>query len=91
MQADRAHRLEISDAEDDLSGVADEGLTWRVSKAAEARHFAARGAQDTKGDSVLAPNGIELDKDELDAPESCMTQSTFRGGGGEITTKKRFS
>lgn len=81
LQADRAHRLEISDAEDDLSGVADEGLTWRVSKAAEARHFAARGAQDTKGDSVLAPNGIELDKDELDRARKLHDSIDFSRGG----------
>ena len=66
LQADRAHRLEIRDAEDDLTGVADEGLTWRVSKAAEAVHSAARGPQEAKGNSVIAPNGIELNREELD-------------------------
>ncbi|MCF8485841.1 MAG: DNA primase [Rhodobacteraceae bacterium] len=81
LQADRAHRLEISDAEDDLTGVADEGLTWRVSKAAEARHSAARGPQDTKGDSVLAPNGIELDRDELDRARKLHDSIDFSRGG----------
>ena len=81
LQAERAHRLEIADAEDDLSGMADEGLTWRLSKAAEARHVAARGAQDTKADSILAPNGIELDKDELDRARKLHDSIDFSRGG----------
>ena len=81
LQADRAHRLEIADAEDDVTGVADEGLTWRVSKAAEARHSAARGPQDAKGDSVIAPNGVELDRDELNRARSLHDSIDFTRGG----------
>ena len=81
LQADRAHRLEIADAEDDVTGVADEGLTWRVSKAAEARHSAARGPQDAKGESVIAPNGIELDRDELNRARSLHDSIDFTRGG----------
>ncbi len=40
LAARRAARREIEDAVHDLSGIADEGLTWRLSKAAEARHRA---------------------------------------------------
>ncbi|NEX47848.1 DNA primase [Pseudotabrizicola algicola] len=81
LQADRAHRLEIADAEDDVTGVADEGLTWRVSKAAEARHSAARGPQDAKGESVIAPNGVELDRDELTRARSLHDSIDFSRGG----------
>lgn len=81
LQADRAHHLEIQDAEDDLEGVADEGLTWRLSKAAEARHSAARGPQDSKGDSVLAPNGVELDREELDRARRLHDSIDFTRGG----------
>ncbi|WP_103332888.1 DNA primase [Pseudotabrizicola formosa] len=81
LQADRAHRLEIAEAEDDVTGVADEGLTWRVSKAAEARHSAARGPQDAKGESVIAPNGIELDRDELNRARSLHDSIDFTRGG----------
>ncbi|MFN3845522.1 MAG: DNA primase [Paracoccaceae bacterium] len=81
LQADRAHRLEIADAEDDVTGVADEGLTWRVSKAAEARNAAARGPQDAKGESVIAPNGIELDRDELNRARSLHDSIDFSRGG----------
>ena len=81
LQADRAHRLEIHEAETDLEGIADEGLTWRVSKATEARHSAARGPQDTKGDSILAPNGIELDREELDRARRLHDSIDFTRGG----------
>jgi DNA primase len=81
LQTDRAHRLEIADAEDDVSGVADEGLTWRVTKAAEARQSAARGPQDAKGDSVIAPNGVELDRDELMRARSLHDSIDFSRGG----------
>jgi DNA primase len=81
LQADRAHRLEIREAEDDLSGVADEGLTWRLTKSAEAIHAAARGPQDSRGDMVVAPNGVELDKDELDRARKLHESIDFTRGG----------
>ncbi len=40
LDACRGARREIEDAVQDLSGVADEGLTWRLSQAAAARHRA---------------------------------------------------
>jgi DNA primase len=40
LDARRGARREIEDAVEDLSGVADEGLTWRLSQAAAARHRA---------------------------------------------------
>ena len=84
--ADRAHRLEIADAEDDLSGVADEGVTWRLSKAAEAIQIAARGTQEAKADSVVAPNGVELNREELDRARQVHNSIDFsRGGKGGRT------
>jgi DNA primase len=40
LDARRGARREIEDAVEDLSGIADEGLTWRLSQAAAARHRA---------------------------------------------------
>ena len=37
---------EIEEAMEDLTGLADEGLTWRLSRAAEARHRAERSQLD---------------------------------------------
>ena len=46
LEARRGARSEIEDAVEDMSGLADEGLTWRLSQAAEARHRADRSKLD---------------------------------------------
>ncbi len=50
LEARRAARREIEDAVEDLSGLADEGLTWRLTKATEARHRADHPARDDAAD-----------------------------------------
>ena len=40
LDARRGAEREIADAVEDMSGLADEGLTWRLSQAADARHRA---------------------------------------------------
>ena len=44
LEARRGARREIEDAMEDFDGLPDEGLTWRLSKAAEARHRSEHGA-----------------------------------------------
>jgi len=44
LQASRGSQMEISDAMDDMTGLVDEGLTWRLGQAAEARNKAQRSA-----------------------------------------------
>ena len=65
LQAERGRRREIEEAALDIEGVVDEGLTWRIAKANEARAEAHRGPQDKTGDAVISPNGVALDKEEL--------------------------
>jgi DNA primase len=50
LSAHRGARREIEDAVEDLSGVADEGLTWRLSQAALARHRADNPAREDAAD-----------------------------------------
>lgn len=50
LQVRRATRQEIEEAMHDLTGLADEGLTWRLSQAAEARHRAERSQLDEHAD-----------------------------------------
>ena len=48
------------------SGVADEGVTWRLSQAAEAADSANRSTQkEGSGDFVTADNGVKMEKDEV--------------------------
>jgi DNA primase len=42
LEARRGARREIADAMEDMNGLPDEGLTWRLSQAAEARHRSER-------------------------------------------------
>ncbi|MGP3697483.1 DNA primase [Rhodobacter sp. NSM] len=50
LEARRGARQEIEDAVEDLAGLVDEGLTWRLSQAAEARHRAERARLDDSSD-----------------------------------------
>ncbi|MDP3194897.1 DNA primase [Tabrizicola sp.] len=43
LEARRGARREIEDAMEDMDGLPDEGLTWRLSQAAEARHRSEKG------------------------------------------------
>ncbi len=52
LEARRGIQREVADAVEDLQGVADEGLTWRVGQAAEARNAANRSEMDDKGDGA---------------------------------------
>jgi len=81
LQADRVHRRELAEAEEDVGHLADEGLTWRVTKATEARATAARGPQDQKSEAIIASNGIELDREELDRARRLHAQIDFTRGG----------
>lgn len=40
LRCERSLRKEIEEAEDDMTGLVDEGLTWRILQATEARHLA---------------------------------------------------
>lgn len=50
LDAGRGVRKEIEDAVEDLEGIADEGLTWRLGRAAEAVHRAGRSKLDDAKD-----------------------------------------
>ncbi len=82
LEANRAHRAELIEAEEDLDGLADEGTTFRLSRATAARQSAARGApKEQKGEAVIAPNGVELDREELDRARRLHDQIDFTRGG----------
>lgn len=80
LQTDRAHRAELAEAEQDVTGLADEGLTWRLTKASEARARASRGPKEQKGETVIAPNGVELDREELDRARKLLDSIDFSKG-----------
>ena len=50
LSAVRGSRREIEDAVEDLSALPDEGITWRLGRAAEARHRADRAVKEDSAD-----------------------------------------
>jgi DNA primase len=50
LEARRGARREIEDAMEDMDGLPDEGLTWRLSQAAEARHRSDKSGQNDSSD-----------------------------------------
>jgi len=66
LRTERGRRREIREAEEDISGIADEGVTWRLKQANEARFSAAKGPQAVKGEGFVAENGVEMNRDELE-------------------------
>ena len=50
LDAQRGARREIEDAVEDLGGLTDQGITWRLSKAAEARHRSEKPDRDDATD-----------------------------------------
>ena len=67
LMAARGAESEIAEAMQELTGLADEGLTWRLSQAAEARNRAGRSDTEDKGNYDLAPNGARMAREERDA------------------------
>lgn len=50
LDADRRSRIALEEAEEDMSGLVDEGLTWRLGQASAARHNASRSKLDDDSD-----------------------------------------
>ena len=80
LSAERGRRREIAEAEQDITGVVDEGLTWRIARANEARQQAHRGPQDKTGESIISPNGVALDKEELERARQVFDSIRFDKG-----------
>ncbi len=58
---------ELAEAEEDLHGLADEAVTWRLRQAAEARNRAIRSENEDKATYDVGDNGARLNRDERDA------------------------
>ena len=64
LAAKRGAELEILEAGRDLSGGADEGVTWRLGQAAEARDKAVRSHTEDKTEYHVSDSGALLKRDE---------------------------
>ncbi|MEP2533395.1 DNA primase [Shimia sp.] len=81
LKTERGLTAEIAEAEEDLLGVADEAVTWRLSQAAEARNNAMRSRHEDAGDYEVGANGAPIDKDERAALDALTEKIDFTRGG----------
>jgi DNA primase len=80
LTARRGHQREIEDAIQDLDGVADEGLTWRLAQASEAVNRAGRGNGEDKVDYAIGENGARMKKEERSAFDELLQKIDFAKG-----------
>ena len=77
LEAARGLDAEIAEAVEDLSGVADEGVTWRLSEAARAADLARRSGQEDRGEYDVGDNGARISKDERSAWDTLLGTIDF--------------
>ncbi len=80
LSARRGHAREIEDAVEDLSGVADEGVTWRLRQASAALDKAGRGDNEDRAEYAVGENGARMKKDEQSAFDQLLDQINFAKG-----------
>ncbi|MDP5084352.1 MAG: DNA primase [Yoonia sp.] len=82
LSARRGHAREIEDAVEDLKGVTDEGLTWRLAQASAALDKAGRGDNEDKAEYAVGQNGARMKKDEQSALDQLLQDIDFAKGRG---------
>jgi len=83
LAAERGVLREVADAMQDMAGLVDEGLTWRLSQAADARNQAGRGASEDTEEYDVGPNGARISRDERSAFDQLLDQIGFRPDDGK--------
>ena len=72
LKAHRGLSAEIAEAEEDLSGVADEAVTWRLGQAAEARNRAMRSENEDRAEYDTGENGARINREERSAFDALL-------------------
>ena len=80
LAARRGVEKEISDAVQEMGDVADEGITWRLTQAAEARNRAERSQTEDKTQYETGDNGARINREERTALNQVLDQIDFAKG-----------
>ncbi|WP_319824351.1 DNA primase [Thalassovita sp.] len=64
MKALQGLTAEIAEAEEEIQGVADEAVTWRLSQAAETRNRALRSQNEDRAEYDVGKNGARINRSE---------------------------
>ncbi|MDO5758221.1 MAG: DNA primase [Rhodobacterales bacterium] len=68
---------EIVDAAEDMQGVADEALTYRLGRAAEARNRAVRSEHEDRAEYDIADNGARMNRGEREQFDALLDSITY--------------
>ncbi len=75
--ATRGLQAELADAAEDMQGVADEAMTWRLGQAAEARNRAVRSEHEDRAEYDLADNGARINRGEREEFDALLGKISF--------------
>ncbi len=81
LEAERGAMREVEEAAADMESARDEGLTWRLGQAAEARARALRGQEEDAVTYEIADSGALIDREEREALEALLGQIEFARKG----------
>ena len=81
LEATRGALREVEEAAGDMEAVVDEGLTWRLSQAAEARNKAIRSEREDNTTFEIASSGALMDKDEREAFDTLLETIKYEKSG----------
>ena len=80
LNARRGHAREIEEAVEDMAGLVDEGVTWRLGQAARAVDLADRGDGEDRTEYETGANGARMNKDERSAFDALLGKIGFGKG-----------
>ena len=77
LKAHHGLNAEIAEAEEELTGIADEALTWRLHQAAETRNRAVRSENEDKAEYDVGKNGARIKREERAALDDLLDKISF--------------
>ncbi|WP_299851243.1 DNA primase [uncultured Roseovarius sp.] len=81
IDAERGLNAELVEAAEDIVGIADEAVTWRLGQAAEARNRAIRSQQEDKAEYDLGENGARINRGEREQFDALLDKIKFSKPG----------
>ena len=82
LNARRGHAREMEEAVEDIAGLADEGVTWRLGQAVRAVDRADRGDGEDRTEYETGPNGARMNRDERSAFDALLGKIAFGKADG---------
>ncbi len=77
LNAHRGLSAEIAEAAEDLSGAADEAVTWRLREASESRNRAERSQHEDRAEYDTGDNGARISRDEREAFAALLEKISY--------------